>query len=123
MTTVRVRRASDPWEAGVEADGVTVAAAVRRAAWTLVGPGKSLGGSRDGTHEWDWTWSRKGEPTALRVRESRSGPSGSGERQRKVVCVSLSVEALTRLDEVAADRRLTRSGMVEELVMASAAAQ
>jgi hypothetical protein len=115
MTTrVRVRLASpddSPW---VDAEGASIPSAVRSAARKLgLSPGQTRSRRWLDTHELAWDWSG----TELRVRVSRSGPSGEiAERRRPVVSISLPDDLLQTIDAMAEERRKSRSAVIEELL-------
>jgi Ribbon-helix-helix protein, copG family len=113
---VKVRLLSGTWEGAAEAEGQTLAEAVRRAVGRRgldLGVGKTIAKVRINTHEWSWDWSGH----QLLVRESRSGPSGVSGRRK--VLLSVSDDTLASLDALAESRHQSRSACVEALVLAA----
>lgn len=108
MTTIRAHVYGGRSE--VTATGITLAAAVRSAVRLLgVGPGRTVSRQMNANGEWDWDWSG----THLVVREIAPV---SGKR---IVSVTLSLDAIARIDTLAHERGLSRSACVEAIVMAT----
>jgi hypothetical protein len=57
-----------------------------------------------------------GEPTTPRASRSGTPTTPNARRTRPMVTLTLSPEALARLDELRAERGQTRSGAVEALI-------
>lgn len=112
---VRVRLAGHVDGRSIPSDGATLNQAVAKAAQKLAGPGRTLLKTRIDTHLWRWLWGTQPHSrVVLLVREGRSGPSGRGTKP--VVCLSLSKEALERVDALAGELGMSRSATIEWLI-------
>ncbi len=114
--TVRIhaKLQTQEWPQAVEAEGATLAQAVRKAAYKLgLGPGKTMARNRVGPSEYAWNWS--GHTIHVRVAPNRQSLSNA-YRKRKLVTVTLSPNAIETLKRLAAHYPNGQSGVIEQLL-------